>query len=137
MTSPKITLITPPDIFQNNQLSFMFMDLDIAEQEQVTKWFDQNLQQSINLYFYQGEDNIPWLLHAVSVVRAVYFNLDNWSLISSYFGSYLLSFPHVCWSTLHESTANMYLHINRNRVNTAVDFLERTLRSGQIEETQL
>lgn len=137
MTQSKITLITPPDIFQNDQLSLMFIDIDTAEQEQVTTWFAHNLQQPINLYFYQGEHNVPWLLHAMSTVRAVYFNLDNWSTVSSYLAGYLLGKPHVYWSTLHATTAEMYQHINCNRVNTAVEFLERTLGSGQAEETQL
>ena len=137
MTQPKITLITPPDIFQNDQPGVMFVDINQTEQEQVTTWFSHSLKQCINLYFYQGEPNVPWLMHALSTVRAVYVNLDNWSTPTSYLCGYLLGKPHVYWSTTHGSIADVYQHINYNRVNTAVEFLERTLKSGPPEETQL
>lgn len=126
MPTPKITLITPPDIFQNEQSSIMLIDLTVDEQEQVSAWFSKNLNQPINLYYYQGEDNIPWLLYSQSISSLVYINLDNWSTLTSYYASYFLSKPNVYWSTDNLEISKIFQHISVNRVNTVLEFLERT-----------
>lgn len=137
MTSPKITLITPPDIFQNDQLSLMMIDLSEEEQKLVTQWFSENLIHPINLYYYQSESNAPWLLYAHSVSSSVYINVDNWSSVTSYLGSYLLSKTNVYWSTTNTSVAEIFQHISYNRVNTVLEFLERVLSSGQTSDSSL
>ena len=52
----KITLITPPDIFQNNQDSILFMGLTDIEQDHVSEWLaSTDRVGNINIYFYSRE----------------------------------------------------------------------------------
>lgn len=120
----KLTLITPPDIYQNNQDSILLIDLTEKEQDEVSAWLGQN-PLSINIYFYQGEPNIPWFLHALSCATYKYINLNNMTAVSSYLAGYTLSKINVFYSTDDINVAELFSHINMNRVDNAVAFLER------------
>lgn len=122
--SAKITLITPPDIYQNDQDSILLIDLSEEEQDTVSKWLANN-PTAINIYFYQGETNIPWLLHALSCSNYKYINLNNMSAVSSYLAGYMLSKAGVFYSTSDTNVAELFSYINMNRVDDAVAFLER------------
>lgn len=124
MTS-KITLITPPDIYQNDQESVLFVDITEDEQDIVSVWLTK-ADLNINIYFYQGESNIPWFLHSLSCSQYKYVNLNNMSPITSYLAGYLLSRPGVCYNTNDANVSELYSHINLNRVTDVVEFLERT-----------
>lgn len=121
----KITLITPPDIYQNDQESILLIDIDEKEQDQVSKWLGKH-PLSVNIYYYQGEPNTPWFLHALACSNYKYINLNNVSAVSSYLAGYTLSKRNVFYSTSDDNVATLYSHINTNRVESAVDFLERT-----------
>ena len=126
----KITLITPPDIYQNDQESILFIDLDEAEQELVSVWLCKaNL--SLNIYFYQGETNIPWLLHALSCSQYKYVNLNNMSPVISYLAGYILSKPGVYYSTSNNNVSELYSHINLNKVEDVITFLERSFNGKE------
>jgi hypothetical protein len=120
----KITLITPPDIFQNDQESILFVDLTTEDQDAVIKYFT-NVDYSINIYFYSGEANVPWLMHALSCSNYRYINLNNMSAITSYLIAYILSKQDVFYSIEDNSVAEIYSHINLNRVNNAIEFLKK------------
>jgi len=120
----KITLITPPNIFQNDCLSVLFFDLTDAEQDEVSAWLVKE-DINLNIYFYQGETNVPWVLHALSCADYKYINVNNWSAITSYLAGYILSKNNVFYSAEDISVADLYSYINNNRVKTAVDFLEQ------------
>lgn len=122
----KITLITPPDIYQNSQDSILLIDLTEKEQDEVSNWLGQN-PLSINIYFYQGETNIPWLMHALSCATYKYINLNNMSAVSSYLSGYIVSKSGVYYNTTDDNVAILYSHINMNRIDNAVEFLERTV----------
>jgi hypothetical protein len=52
----KITLITPPDIFENSNESILFMHLTDDEQDRVSKWLGKTtLKDNINIYLYITE----------------------------------------------------------------------------------
>lgn len=121
----KITLITPPDIYQNDQVSILLIDLTEEEQDKVSTWLSKN-QINLNIYYYQGEPNVPWFLHSLACSNYKYINLNNISAVSSYLAGYTLSKPGVFYSTNDANIAELYSHINLNRVESAVDFLERT-----------
>jgi len=123
----KITLITPPDIFQNDQTSILLIDVTDEEQDDISKWLAQMPDAEINLYFYHGETNIPWFLHSLAVATYKYINLDNASQVSSYLMGYTLSKYGVFYSADDTGVAELFSHINVNRVDNVVDFLERTL----------
>jgi hypothetical protein len=120
----KITLITPPNIFQNDCLSVLFFDLTDTEQDEVSAWLVKE-DINLNIYFYQGETNVPWVLHALSCADYKYINVNNWSAITSYLAGYILSKNNVFYSAEDISVADLYSYINNNRVKTAVDFLEQ------------
>jgi hypothetical protein len=120
----KITLITPPNIFQNDCLSVLFLDLTDVEQDEVSAWLVKE-DINLNIYFYQGETNVPWVLHALSCADYKYINVNNWSAITSYLAGYILSKNNVFYSAEDISVADLYSYINNNRVKTAVDFLEQ------------
>lgn len=122
----KITLITPPDIYQNNQTSILFFDLNNDEQDQVIDYL-KNIEDSLNVYFYSGENDVTWLLHALSCSDYKYVNLNNMSAITSYLTGYILSKPGVYYSTNDVNISMLYNYINVNHVDNAVIFLERVL----------
>jgi len=121
----KITLITPPDIFQNDQKSVLFIDLNETDQEQITQWLKEDTDDSFNIYFYSGEPNVPWLLHSLSCSDYKLVNVNNMSAITSYLIGYILSKPNVYYMTNDNNVAELYSHINLSRVDSMTDFLER------------
>ena len=122
----RITLITPPDIFQNDQESVLFIDVTETEQDEITQFLGlSEYNKHINIYFYQGEVNVPWFLHALACTQHKYINLDNMSSVTAHLASYALSKSGVYYSTADKSLKELYSHINVNKVTGAVDFLER------------
>jgi len=134
--APKITLITPPDFFQNDQQSVMLVDLREEEQDAVTKWLLALGNININIYYYQGELELPWLLHSYTAADYRYINVANASTITGIMCSYLLSKPNSYYSAHDELVLASLSHINTNRVNDAIDFLERII-DGKAQETSL
>jgi hypothetical protein len=120
----KVTLITPPDIYQNDQESVLFIDLTELEQDLVSEWLGKaNL--NINIYFYQGEPNVPWLLHALACSHYKYINLNKPSPTVGHLAGYLLGKAGVCYNVNDTDVAELYSHINLNRVDDVITFLER------------
>jgi hypothetical protein len=122
----KITLITPPDIYQNNQKSVLFIDLNNNEQDLAIEYL-KTVDEGINVYFYSGETNVPWLLHALSCSDYKYINLNNMSAVTGYLAGYILSMPGVCYSTTDINVSMLYSYINVNKVDNVVNFLERVI----------
>ena len=57
----KITLITPPDVFENDSYSILFVHLNEEDQEIVSKWLaSTDIKQNVNIYFYSGEAELNW-----------------------------------------------------------------------------
>lgn len=122
----KLTLITPPDIFQNDQDSILLIDLTEKEQDDISLWLGNN-PISLNIYYYQGEPNIPWFLHALSCSTYKYINLNNMSAVSSHLAGYTLSKAGVFYCTDDDSVSELFSYINTSRVDNAVTFIERVL----------
>lgn len=125
----KITLITPPDHFENLNPSILFMHLTESEQDAVSKWLSTLDQDTdLNIYFYQGELDVSWLLHAASVSDVSYINLDNLQGPGLLLSSYILAKSKCHYSTKNQNYVSLYSYINKNRVDGAIQFLERVLR---------
>ena len=59
----KITLITPPDIFENINKSIFFIHMSDEEQDFVSKWLaTHDILEDLNFYVYSSEANIVWFL---------------------------------------------------------------------------
>jgi hypothetical protein len=126
--SGRITLITPPDIYENNNTSVLFAHISDADQEIVSKWLAlANLDNNFNFYIYNGEPEVPWFFWAIGCCQYKYIDLDRVNEISNLLSGYVLSKPNFFYKTENENTAAVISHINNNRIHSIEKFLERLL----------
>ena len=124
----KLTLITPPDFYENLNTSVLFLNLTESEYDTVGGWLkERGFTQDINLYVYSGEPNIPWLFYANARCEHKYLNLDNLNAVTNALSGYLIGSSDLCYKTSDAGLANIYSHINNNRVNNIEEFLERVI----------
>lgn len=124
----KITLITPPDIFQNDNDSILLLNLSEPQQQACSDWLGQyDSDKNYNIYFYQNETNVPWLLHALPTSKYKYINIDRTEGVSLWLLGYILSKPNTYFSTENVDVAEVYNYINTSRVATVEEFFERSL----------
>jgi hypothetical protein len=120
-----ITLITPPDIFENENTSIVFMNISDEEQESASVWFSKNtVDKPLNLYYYQGEPDMSWLLHAVAISKSVYLNCNNNSDVTKWITSYILGKPNVWYKTDDANLKALMSYINQKNVNNINEYLE-------------
>jgi hypothetical protein len=124
----KITLVTPPDFYENQNFSILMIGLSDSEQDKTSVWLGQsNITQDINLYYYQGEDSIEWLLYAIARADATYINADTDQLLPTQFLSYFISRPSVFYNTGDENKNKLFSCLSNRYVNTIEDFLKGIL----------
>ena len=134
----KITLITPPDIFENSNPSILFAHIDDKEQDVISKWLSTaDLKQDINFYVYSGEVNVSWFLYALSRCEYKYINIDCVNYITQAISGYALGKSGTFYKTTDENLAGVYSHINSNRVNQVEQFLESILGAKTSDKPQL
>ena len=134
----KITLITPPDIFENANKSILLIHLTDEEQDIVSKWLAANeVNEDINLYVYSSEANPVWFLYALNRCEYKYINIDCVNYITQALSGYTLSRSNVFYKTDDVNLAAVYSHINSNRVSTIEQFLENVLGAKTINNSQL
>ena len=126
MTTGKITLITPPDFYENSNPSILLIGLNESEQDESSQWLGQELQldTDINLYYYQNETHVEWLLYAVARSNAVYVNADTDNPIIQTFLSYMLGKSNVYFSSTDLDKVKLFSFINGHRVNNITEFLQ-------------
>lgn len=128
----KITLITPPDIFENSNESVLFMHLNDDEQDVVSRWLGKTgISTDINFYVYSGEENLNWILYALSRCEHKYINLDHYTKITQALSGYMLGKSGVCYKVSDPDLANTYSCINHNKVDNVEKFLEITFGDKQ------
>lgn len=122
----KITLITPPDIYENSNYSILFIGLTEQQQEKASAWLGaiEDLP-DCNFYYYQGENNPEWLLYALNRSDAIFLNLDTDSAIINVMDSYILGKPGVCYTTTDENLKSLISYINNQYVPSVENFLEK------------
>ena len=122
----KITLITPPDVFENETYSVLFIHLSDQDQEKVSAWLaESKLDLDINIYFYSGETDIAWVLHALSRCQYKYIDLDNLNEVSSAISGYVLGKRDTFYKTQNENISQVYRYINQNRIMNIESFLTK------------
>ena len=125
MTS-KITLITPPDFYENSNFSVLFLGLTEQQQDAASFWLGSNEKfPDCNFYYYQGEPNPTWLLYAVNRADVKFLNLDSEHAIINIMGSYILGRPNVYYTTTDENLKALVSHINNLYVSDVNTFLEK------------
>lgn len=127
----KITLITPPDIFENDSKSVLFINLNEKDQETVSKWFSNaNIDEDINIYFYDSLLDVEWLMYSVARCEYSFINLNNLTNVEILAG-YILGKKSVFYRIDNENTAAFCHYINQNRITNIEKFLERVF-NGKI-----
>lgn len=121
----KITLITPPDFFENSNPGILLIGLDEEQQDQITICLrDNDVAPQLNVYYYQDEDNLEWLFYALARSGATFVNGDCENFTVRNLLSYILSRPNVYWTTTDEDIKKLYSYINGHYVNTIEDFFK-------------
>lgn len=125
----KLTLITPPDIWENENKSILLVNLTEKEQDSLSQWLsDNDINQDLNLYLYEGQPDMNWLFHAMNVCDFRYLNLNNLdSKIIHSLSGYILGKNNSYYKLDDENLAAVYKHINLNRINSVENFFERIL----------
>ena len=124
----KITLITPPDIFENSNISILLAHLTEAEQDPATEWLtNSTVVENINIYFYNGEPNATWFLYALNRCEYKYINIDCVNYITQALSGYALGNSNTYYSTSDANLAEVYGHINAGKVIDVKYFLESIL----------
>jgi len=122
----KITLITPPDVFENESYSILFIHLSDEDQENVSKWLaSSDIKENINIYFYSGEQDLNWFFHAMAISKYKYINLENLNNITSILSGYILGKKNIFYKTNDENVSAICHYINQNRITNIESFLER------------
>ena len=124
----KITLITPPDIFENSNTSVLFSHITDEEQDTISKWLStSDFNKDINFYVYSGETNVSWFLYAMNRCEYKYINIDCVNYITQALSGYALTRNGTFYKTLDENLASVYSHINSNRIDRVETFLKSIL----------
>jgi len=121
----KLTLITPPDFFENGNRSILFVHLSDEDQDAVSRWLaDAQLEEDVNLYVYMGEPTLPWFFYAMARCEHKYIDLNGKSSVTDALGGYILGKSDVYYKTDDANLAAIYSHINSNRIDRIETFME-------------
>ena len=124
----KLTLITPPDLFENFNLSLLFEHLSDEDQDTVSKWLrESKLDKDVNLYVYTGEPATDWLMYAASLCPHRYIDLNTTNYITHSLSGYLLGKFNFYYKVDDPELADVYSRINNNRIDNIETFLENAL----------
>ena len=127
----KLTLITPPDYYENGNPSIMLISMTTEQQDAVSEWLTKtDVKTDLNLYTYQGENVMEWLLYALARSDYKYINLDSPDSITNIMATYILSRSNVFYSTANPDIKALVGYLNNNYVDNIEQFFERVL-SGQ------
>jgi hypothetical protein len=123
---PKITLITPPDFYESSTTSILLMGLSEKDQQLASEWLGKHMdKRSINLYFYNGEPDVAWLLYATARSDFLFLSYNSGQELLNLMGSYIASRPN-CFYTTDDVNIKMALnHINNNFVPGIIEFFKQ------------
>jgi hypothetical protein len=132
----RITLITPPDFYENSNFSLLFVNITEEEQDAVSHWLgSKEFTQDLNIYVYDGDTNASWFLYAANRCEYKYINMDHVNFITQTLGGYILGKSGVYYRTDDVNLGGVLSHINNNRVESVEIFLESIL-GDQTDNTQ-
>jgi hypothetical protein len=121
----KITLITPPDFYENDTYSILLVGITEEEQDQISHQLGQlDSDTPLNIYYFQGENNMEWLLFALNRCDAVYINADSGSDLVKWMASYMLGKNNVWYSTSDVDLQALFTYVNQKYVPDITKFIE-------------
>jgi len=122
----KITLITPPDIFENDSYSVLFMHLSESDQQLVSEWLAKsNIKEHINVYFYDHEIQLQWLFHALARCDYKYIDINELNTVTRSLSGYIVGKKNTFYKVDDESLSAVYHYINQDRITNIETFLEK------------
>jgi hypothetical protein len=134
----KITLITPPDFFENESYSILFVHLSEEDQGTVSKWLaNANLTEHINIYFYDHEIDLNWFFYTLSRCEYKYIDTNDLNYATQALSGYILGKKNTYYKVDDESMSAVYHYINQNRVTNIESFLERALHDKIGQQSQV
>ena len=132
----KITLITPPDIWENENFSILLINIQDKDQFIISEWLKNlEFEKNLNLYFYTGEENTVWFLYALSRADYTFIDVDHNCLVSSLLLGYVLGKNNVFYKTQDSNISAVLSHINQNKVTKIENFLEEAFNKARKDET--
>lgn len=124
----KITLITPPDIYENSNTSILFVNLQETEQDLISRRLaEHELNIDCNFYVYNGENDVAWFLWAIGCCQYKFIDMDNSNEITQALSGYILGKNNFYYKTNNENLASIYSYISNRRVLKVEQFLEQAL----------
>jgi hypothetical protein len=121
----KITLITPPDFYENETYSILLIGITEEEQDQISHQLGQlDSDTPLNIYYFQGENNMEWLLFALNRCNAVYINADSGTDLIKWLASYMLGKSNVWYTTADDDLKSLFSYINQKYVPNISKFIE-------------
>jgi hypothetical protein len=138
----KITLISPPDVYVNKSYSIILVNTTDEEESKITEWFtEHNLEKEISIYFYNGTNNLQWLVTAFSIAKHRYINVDQTYQLtndnSHYLLSYLLSCDNCHYTLKNDNLFEIYRLLNTSRIDSITEFLDRVIPIEHEQEPEL
>lgn len=121
----KITLITPPDFYENETYSILLVGITEEEQDQISHQLGQlDSDTPLNIYYFQGENNMEWLLFALNRCNAVYINANSGTDLIKWLASYMLGKSNVWYTTSDDDLKSLFSYINQKYVPNISKFIE-------------
>ena len=128
----KITLVTPPDFYENGNRSLLLINVTDTEQDQISVWLSsQEVLKDVNIYLYNGEPNIPWLLYASNRCTYKYINLDHVNYMTQWITGYIMGKSNVFYTTQNQNIVAVMSHINANHISRIETFLEAAFNNEE------
>lgn len=126
----KINLITPPDKLFNYSENFLLIKPSTSIKIEFQKILAQ-IDVEINVYLYEDEQNIEWLLDVLHRADICIIDIDNCDPTTKLFISYILALEGVFYITKDDITP--YGLLNKNRI---YDFSWMTPPGGNQDEDE-
>jgi hypothetical protein len=121
----KVTLITPPDFYENGSYSILLIGISEEEQDQISHQLGQlDSDTPLNIYYFQGENNMEWLLFALNRSDAIYINADSGTDLVKWMASYMLGKSNVWYTTSDAELKSLFSYINQRYVPDIKTFIE-------------
>ena len=121
----KITLITPPDFYENDNYSILLIGITEEEQDQISHQLGQlDSNTPLNIYYFQGENNMEWLLFALNRCDAIYINADSGTDLVKWMASYMLGKSNVWYTTSDDDLKSLFSYVNQKYVPNISKFIE-------------
>jgi hypothetical protein len=120
MSSTIINLITPPDKLHNKNYSLLLVNPSDDMKSQFND-FATSLDNPINLYLYEINDDLNWLIDISQSVNNIILDIDN-TKENQWVIGYLLGFGKTFYLT--NTSESVYNSINVNRIYDFNQFIE-------------